>query len=218
MKKMWNNFLVSFIPFSLPPLFFIIHSRIDVLVKFLLTEWGMSQHVSRGRRSVNFLLHFSFCHLPNNSGIFFFCNVNFHFHFPPFSGIVIGAGAAMVRESAAVMVGYYFKRRRQFVEMIVMAGEGVGIALFSVILKEGVGWASTLRQSTLLQISTIILLFTAKLAGDWVFNLLPSSCCWASSWASSIVLHRSIIRNVGPFFIWKIHEKRFVSCRLPGPV
>lgn len=55
------------------------------------------------------------------------------------AGIVIGAGAAMVRESAAVMVGYYFKRRRQFVEMIVMAGEGVGIALFSVILKEGVG-------------------------------------------------------------------------------
>lgn len=38
------------------------------------------------------------------------------------------------------MIGHYFKRRRQFVEMIVMAGEGVGIALFSVILKEGVGW------------------------------------------------------------------------------
>lgn len=72
----------------------------------------------------------------------FSCNEN-EFHFPFLSltnsGIVIGAGAAMVRESAAVMVGYYFKRRRQFVEMIVMAGEGVGIALFSVILKEGVG-------------------------------------------------------------------------------
>ena len=44
-----------------------------------------------------------------------------------------------MRDSSSVMIGHYFKRRRQFVEMIVMAGEGVGIALFSVIIKEGVG-------------------------------------------------------------------------------
>lgn len=55
-------------------------------------------------------------------------------------GIVVGVGATMVRESSAVMIGHYFKRRRQFVEMITMSGEGVGIALFSVILKEGVGY------------------------------------------------------------------------------
>lgn len=41
------------------------------------------------------------------------------------------------------MLGHYFKRRRQFVEMITMSGEGVGVALFSVILKEGVGWVKT---------------------------------------------------------------------------
>lgn len=52
----------------------------------------------------------------------------------------MGIGGAMVRESSAVMLGHYFKRRRQFVEMIAMSGEGVGIALFSVILKEGVGY------------------------------------------------------------------------------
>ncbi|XP_058452063.1 uncharacterized protein LOC131430851 isoform X1 [Malaya genurostris] len=54
-------------------------------------------------------------------------------------GVIVGVGASMVRESAAVMLGHYFKRRRQFVEMITMSGEGVGVALFSVILKEGVG-------------------------------------------------------------------------------
>ena len=54
------------------------------------------------------------------------------------AGIVVGVGATMVRESSAVMLGHYFKRRRQFVEMIIMSGEGVGIALFSVILKEGI--------------------------------------------------------------------------------
>lgn len=59
----------------------------------------------------------------------------------PFSclGLVVGFGASLVRDSASVMIGHYFKRRRQFVEMIVMAGEGVGIALFSVIIKEGIG-------------------------------------------------------------------------------
>lgn len=54
-------------------------------------------------------------------------------------GIVVGVGAAMVRESSALMLGHYFKRRRQFVEMLTMSGEGVGVMLFSVILKEGVG-------------------------------------------------------------------------------
>ncbi|XP_037961004.1 uncharacterized protein LOC119690083 [Teleopsis dalmanni] len=54
-------------------------------------------------------------------------------------GIIFGIGVAMVRESSTIMLGNYFKRRRQFVEMVAMSGEGVGIALFSVILKEGVG-------------------------------------------------------------------------------
>lgn len=53
--------------------------------------------------------------------------------------MIVGFGASLVRDSASVMIGHYFKRRRQFVEMVVMAGEGVGIALFSVIIKEGVG-------------------------------------------------------------------------------
>lgn len=65
-------------------------------------------------------------------------SVHFPLHFPfELVGIVVGVGATMVRESSAVMLGHYFKRRRQFVEMITMSGEGVGIALFSVILKEG---------------------------------------------------------------------------------
>ena len=45
----------------------------------------------------------------------------------------------MVRETSTIMMGNYFKKRRLFVEMVAMSGEGVGIALFSVLLKEGVG-------------------------------------------------------------------------------
>ena len=54
-------------------------------------------------------------------------------------GFVFGIGVAMVRETSTIMLGNYFKKRRLFVEMVAMSGEGVGIALFSVLLKEGVG-------------------------------------------------------------------------------
>jgi hypothetical protein len=37
------------------------------------------------------------------------------------------------------MLGHYFKKRREFVEMIVQAGTGVGVALFSISYKEAVG-------------------------------------------------------------------------------
>ncbi|XP_023245123.1 uncharacterized protein LOC106636883 [Copidosoma floridanum] len=54
-------------------------------------------------------------------------------------GVVQGFGAAMVRETAGLMLGHYFRKRREFVEMIVQAGTGVGIALFSVSYKEALG-------------------------------------------------------------------------------
>lgn len=63
----------------------------------------------------------------------------FFFSVVVFLGAIVGVGASMVRESSAVMIGHYFKRRRQCAEMVTMSGEGVGIALFSVILREGLG-------------------------------------------------------------------------------
>ncbi|CAG2069580.1 unnamed protein product [Timema podura] len=50
----------------------------------------------------------------------------------------MGLGTGMVRETSSLMLGNYFKRRREFVEMVVQAGAGVGIALFSVFYKEAV--------------------------------------------------------------------------------
>lgn len=54
-------------------------------------------------------------------------------------GCVFAIGVAMVRETSLVMVGNYFKKRRFFVEMVAMSGEGIGIALFSVLVHEGIG-------------------------------------------------------------------------------
>ncbi|XP_050578340.1 monocarboxylate transporter 10-like [Bombus affinis] len=54
-------------------------------------------------------------------------------------GVVLGTGAGFVRETAGLMLGHYFRKRREFVEMIVQAGAGVGIVLFSVFYREAVG-------------------------------------------------------------------------------
>lgn len=54
-------------------------------------------------------------------------------------GVVMGIGAGIVRETAGLVLGHYFKRRREFVEMVCQTGTGVGMALFSVLYKEAVG-------------------------------------------------------------------------------
>ncbi|CAH1377000.1 unnamed protein product [Tenebrio molitor] len=54
-------------------------------------------------------------------------------------GVVLGLGAGVVRETSGLMLGHYFKKRREFVEMVTQTGTGVGIALFSVLYKEAVG-------------------------------------------------------------------------------
>jgi len=45
----------------------------------------------------------------------------------------------MVRETSSLMLGHYFKKKREFVEMVSQAGAGIGITLISVLYKEGIG-------------------------------------------------------------------------------
>ncbi|KAK7068299.1 hypothetical protein SK128_005232 [Halocaridina rubra] len=66
-------------------------------------------------------------------------------------GLVLGIGVGMTRETANLMLGQYFKRRREFVEIIAQSGCGIGITLFSVFFKESirsVGWRLGLQAVT----------------------------------------------------------------------
>uniref|UniRef100_T1J6X6 Major facilitator superfamily (MFS) profile domain-containing protein n=1 Tax=Strigamia maritima TaxID=126957 RepID=T1J6X6_STRMM len=66
-------------------------------------------------------------------------------------GVVMGIGVGLTRETSNLMVGQYFKRRREFIEIIVQSGGGIGIALFSVFLKESInsiGWRLGLQAVT----------------------------------------------------------------------
>ena len=55
-------------------------------------------------------------------------------------GALMSIAMALVRESSALMVGQYFKRRRDFVEIVVQMGAGIGVILFSVFFKEALGY------------------------------------------------------------------------------
>ncbi|XP_063846304.1 monocarboxylate transporter 10-like isoform X2 [Scylla paramamosain] len=54
-------------------------------------------------------------------------------------GTVIGIGVGMTRDSSTLMVGQYFKRRREFVEIFVVSGSGLGISVMSLFIRGAIG-------------------------------------------------------------------------------
>lgn len=49
-------------------------------------------------------------------------------------GILIGVGTSMIRETSVIMIGQYFKKKREFVEIWVLSGTGLGMSLMPVFL------------------------------------------------------------------------------------
>ena len=45
----------------------------------------------------------------------------------------------MTRDASTLMVGQYFKRRRELVETLVLSGSGVGLAVMSAFLHGAIG-------------------------------------------------------------------------------
>jgi len=75
-------------------------------------------------------------------------------------GALMSVAIALVRESSALMVGQYFKRRRDFVEIVVQIGSGIGVSLFAVFFKEALSqmsWRLGLQAATGLLLSTFFL-------------------------------------------------------------
>ncbi|KAK2716431.1 monocarboxylate transporter 2-like isoform X2 [Artemia franciscana] len=66
-------------------------------------------------------------------------------------GIMLGIGVSMVRETSCLMICQYFKRKRNFVEMVLQTGNGIGVVLFSVFFRQGLsqmGWRNGLQTVT----------------------------------------------------------------------
>jgi len=75
-------------------------------------------------------------------------------------GAMIGVGVAMTRDPATLMVGQYFKRKRELVEIFLVSGSGLGIATMSVFIKtaiSSIGWRHGLQAVTGVVFLTFVL-------------------------------------------------------------
>ena len=90
-----------------------------------------------------------------------FTSFAFHFHQLIVShGLVVGIGVGMVRDTATLMLGQYFKRRREQVEILLVSASGFGLAAMSFTLREivrEIRWRLGLQAVTVLLASSFIL-------------------------------------------------------------
>jgi len=52
-----------------------------------------------------------------------------------------GIGVGMTRDCSTLMVAQYFKRRREFVEIFIVSGSGLGIAVMSSFIKGAIRYS-----------------------------------------------------------------------------
>lgn len=58
-------------------------------------------------------------------------------------GIVVGLGVGITRDCSMVMIAQYFKKKREFVEVLAVSGSGLGIIIMSLFIKKAIdvlGW------------------------------------------------------------------------------
>ncbi|XP_059057486.1 monocarboxylate transporter 10-like isoform X1 [Achroia grisella] len=75
-------------------------------------------------------------------------------------GTVVGVGVGLTRDCSTLMVAQYFKRRRELVEIFVVSGSGLGIAVMSTFIKgaiRAIGWRLGLQAVTGVVFVTFIL-------------------------------------------------------------
>ena len=75
-------------------------------------------------------------------------------------GILMAVGFSMTQNSFMLMLGQYFKKRRELVEVAVVSGQGAGILVMSLVLNHFVrkyGWRLGLQAVTLSLVSTFFI-------------------------------------------------------------
>ncbi|CAK1555305.1 unnamed protein product [Leptosia nina] len=75
-------------------------------------------------------------------------------------GTVVGVGVGLTRDCSTLMVAQYFKRRRELVEIFIVSGSGLGIAVMSTFIRgaiRAIGWRLGLQAVTGVVFVTFIL-------------------------------------------------------------
>ena len=71
-----------------------------------------------------------------------------------------GIGVGLTRDTATIMVGQYFKKKRELVEIFMVSGSGLGMSIMSFVLMKimpRLGWRLGLQAVTGLVSTTFVL-------------------------------------------------------------
>ena len=71
-----------------------------------------------------------------------------------------GIGVGLTRDTATIMVGQYFKKKRELVEIFMVSGSGLGMSIMSLLLMKTmprIGWRLGLQAVTGLVSTTFVL-------------------------------------------------------------
>lgn len=70
-------------------------------------------------------------------------------------GTVVGIGVGITRDCSTLMVAQYFKRRREFVEIFIVSGSGLGIAVMSIVIKTTIGYNPFIKRANCLNLCSV---------------------------------------------------------------
>lgn len=56
-----------------------------------------------------------------------------------YEGLIVGLGVGITRDCSIVMIGQYFKKKREFVEIFAVSGSGLGIIIMSMFVRNAIG-------------------------------------------------------------------------------
>lgn len=56
-----------------------------------------------------------------------------------YKGLMVGLGVGITRDCSIIMIGQYFKRKREFVEIFAVSGSGLGIIIMSMFVRNAIG-------------------------------------------------------------------------------
>ena len=151
--------------------------------------------------NIRYRVHRFFIYISYHKNISFVSNFLFE---------IAGLGVGMARDPAALMVGQYFKRKRELVEIVLVSGSGLGITIMSIFVKESIGYLFDLSiyykkflyiVTFSIQCTYTLINFSVQLDGAWECNRLQESFCSLFCWEHFIDLHHYTILKEELFYI-----------------
>lgn len=74
-------------------------------------------------------------------------------------GLIVGSGVSLTKGTASIIVGQYFKKKRELVEIFVVSGAGIGLAATPLIITHSIRYVFQKESESIFTILEIFYYF-----------------------------------------------------------